>query len=295
MVRISRADLLQQTKSLLQEYALTPQAQLGQNFCIEPGILHLIRKVINEIKPKTILEIGGGLGTLSNVVTDLEIPLTIVEKDPNLAFLLERRFQKNNVNVQSINVLDFKEFEKFEMIIGNIPYEISSPLLSKLWQNLANDKPQKRPHIVFTVQKEFGLRLIAKPRTQTYSRLSVMAQLLSFPQILKIYPPSAFFPTPEVAHAVVWLKPKSFPSDVLDKTFSQFMIDLFNRKNKIVISSLRPRFKRLKDRKEIEDFLRSNPLFTKRVKDLEPFECVLLFQNFSKALSQVNFSKNDNL
>ncbi|MHA2364885.1 MAG: rRNA adenine N-6-methyltransferase family protein, partial [Candidatus Hodarchaeales archaeon] len=152
---------MKKTKNLLREYALTPKYNLGQNFCIEPDILELYKEQIQKIKPKTILEIGGGLGTLSNVAVDLNIPLTIIEKDEKFVFLLERRFG-NKINIHQGDVLKFKDFVDFEMIIGNIPYEISSPLLFRIWQNF-NRNSTIIPYIIITVQKEFGLRLIAQP------------------------------------------------------------------------------------------------------------------------------------
>lgn len=278
----------------MKEYALEPQKKWGQNFCIEPALLDIIKAKILELHPENILEIGGGLGTLSNVIAQLNIPLTILEKDVNFCLLLERRFRTQNVVVKNVDALKYFEYHKYSMIIGNIPYEISSLLLFRIWQNFGENKSFIFPDIIFTVQKEFGLRLAAKSKTQMFSRLGAMTQLISSPIVLKIYPPNAFFPTPKVAHAVVWLKPlKNIPFEVFTKEFVNFMINLFNRKNKTVLSALRPQIKHNSQRKEIEAIFSQNPLFSKRVKDLEPFECIRLYKFYVESFTKLS-STNDN-
>ncbi|MHA2365951.1 MAG: rRNA adenine N-6-methyltransferase family protein, partial [Candidatus Hodarchaeales archaeon] len=139
------------------------------------------------------------------------------------------------------------------------------------------------PYIIITVQKEFGLRLIAQPGTQTYSRLSVMTQLYTSPQLIKIFPPSAFYPPPKVAHAVVSLRPlKTIPNDVLEPKFSQFMLILFNRKNKKAINNFKPYFKKIENKTEIINDFKSSLLVEKRVKDLNPQECLNLYRIWKK-------------
>ncbi len=201
-----------------------------------------------------------------------------MEKDPNLATLLEQRFGKNGVEIINRDVLRMEEkiLADYDLIIGNIPYEISSPLLFKIW----SQKPEKKifPTIILTIQKEFALRLNAQPGTQEYGRLSAMTQLFSTPNVLKIYPPSAFYPVPKVAHGVVQLEPKTeIPDEAFTSEFRTFMIGLFNRKNKKVINSLEPLFKKRKQ-DNIEAKLREHELFIQRVKDVKPLECVELFK-----------------
>lgn len=274
---ISRSDLIRKTKETLRDYALQPNKNLGQNFCVEPAILDLILSVVEHLDPKMMLEVGGGLGTLSDKLTTLKKPLTIIEKDPNLATLLEQRFNNKNVKVINMDALKISddELSKFDVVIGNIPYEISSPLLFKIWSKKA--QKENSPNIILTIQKEFALRLVAQPGTQDYGRLSAMTQLFSIPKILKIYPPSAFYPVPKVAHGVIHLEPvQNVPAEAFSDDFGAFMIGLFNRKNKKVINSLEPLIKRQKN-KEFESRLKANELFLKRVRDVLPLECVELF------------------
>lgn len=275
---ISRSDLIRKTKETLREYALQPNKNLGQNFCVEPAILDLITSQLEIIQPKAILEVGGGLGTLSERLITFNKPLTIVEKDSNLAVLLEQKFGSKNVKIHNIDImqLDDKKLADYDMVIGNIPYEISSPLLFKIWSN--KTKRNNSPHILLTIQKEFALRLAAKPGTQDYGRLSAMTQLFTVPKILKIYPPSAFYPVPKVAHGVIYLEPiEQVPVLAFSNEFATFMIALFNRKNKKVINSIEPIIKK-QPSETIESVLRKNDLFLKRVRDVKPLECIKLFE-----------------
>ena len=285
---ISRAELIRKTKDILREYALQPNKNLGQNFCVEPAIIELIYSTLVDLHPTKILEVGGGLGTLSEKLATLDIPLTIVEKDSNLAVLLEQKFQSKKVKILNMDVLelDHKSLLDCDVIIGNIPYEISSPLLFKIW---ANKSPKNIfPNIILTIQKEFALRIVAKPETQDYGRLSAMTQLFSEPSVLKIYPPSAFYPVPKVAHGVVHLIPRiEIPEAVFSDSFGKFMIGLFNRKNKKVINSLEPLIKKYKS-KELETSLRENELFLKRVRDITPIQCVELFTIWNNERNKIN-------
>lgn len=276
---LTRNDLLRKTRAILERHALSPNHDLGQNFCVEPAILDLVSRTVQEVNPSTILEVGGGLGTLSEQLVNLHATLTIVEKDPNLAILLERSFGSSGATVANTDVLqvDGEVWASQDVVTGNIPYEISSPLLGVIWKS-CNERGRASPHIIFTVQKEFGQRLAAPAGTQDYGRLGVMAQLLTTPHLLKVYPPSAFYPVPKVAHAVVWLEPNPNPRPELrDPNLTPFLTDLFNRKNKKVTSVLRPRYKRRPDRASVEAALKSSPLSERRVKDLSPNECVDLF------------------
>lgn len=191
---------------------------------------------------------------------------------------MEQKFQSDLVEIINIDVLELNQEKlcSYDIVIGNIPYEISSPLIFRIWSK----KPQSQrfPSIILTIQKEFAQRLVAKPETQDYGRLTAMTQLFSEPKILKIFPPSAFYPVPKVAHGVIELSPKNeIPEEAYNKLFGKFMIALFNRKNKKVINSLEPLIKATKN-SELEKILRDNELFLKRVRDVQPIECVQLFK-----------------
>lgn len=172
--------------------------KLGQHFLIDEEILR--REVeYASVKGEKVLEIGAGDGRLTELLLGQGAKVTAVEKDRELVELLERKFAGNaNVNIVHADFLRL-EPEKFGVIIGNIPYYISSPILFKL-------KEYEFDRALLCVQKEFAERLAASPGGREYSRLTVMANIYFEMQLLEEVPSSAFSPPPKVDSAIVFLR-----------------------------------------------------------------------------------------
>ena len=181
---------------------------LGQNFLIDKNILEKIVNTI-QIKEKNILEVGPGTGNLTSYILKKEPKKVIViEKDKNLAEKLEQNFI-DKVTVINNDILEVDENsllnEKFS-VFGNLPYNISTEILSK-W--IINSKDNFWfDHLLLMFQKEVADRIIAKFNTSSYGRLSILANWkLKIIKICDINPHS-FFPKPKVESSLLLFSPK---------------------------------------------------------------------------------------
>jgi len=182
---------------------------LGQNFLVDQKILE---KIINvtQIKEKNILEIGPGTGSLTSYILKKKPKkFIVVEKDKNLAEKLERNFEKE-VTVINKDILEIDETslinEKFT-VFGNLPYNISTEILSKWIVNLKDSF--WFDHLVLMFQKEVADRITSKFNTSTYGRLSILANWkLKVVKICDIKPAS-FSPKPKVDSSLLLFSPKN--------------------------------------------------------------------------------------
>ena len=182
---------------------------LGQNFLVNKSILEKIVNII-QIKEKNILEIGPGTGNLTSYILKKEPKKVIViEKDKILAEKLEKNFI-SRITVINDDILEVDENtllnEKFT-VFGNLPYNISTEILSKWIVNL-NDNFWF-DHLVLMFQKEVADRIIAKYNTSSYGRLTVLANWkLKIVKVCDIKPDS-FFPKPKVDSSLLLFSPKN--------------------------------------------------------------------------------------
>ena len=181
---------------------------LGQNFLIDRDILEKITSITN-IKNKTILEIGPGTGNLTSYILKKKPKkMIIIEKDNVLATNLENKFN-NQLTIINDDVLKIDEtslFEETVIVFGNLPYNISTEILSKWIINL-------KEHfwfecLVLMFQKEVADRIIAETNTSNYGRLSIICNWkLNIKKICDIKP-SSFFPKPKIDSSLLIFYPK---------------------------------------------------------------------------------------
>ena len=181
---------------------------LGQNFLIDRNVLEKIVK-ITTIKNKTILEIGPGTGNLTSfILKNNPKELFVVEKDDTLASDLGRKF-KDQLTIINKDVLNIDEnllFNEKVTVFGNLPYNISTEILSKWIINLKNNS--WFDHLVLMFQKEVADRIIAKSNTSTYGRLSILSNWkLNIEKICDIKSES-FSPKPKVDSTLLLFSPK---------------------------------------------------------------------------------------
>ncbi|MEO0367651.1 MAG: 16S rRNA (adenine(1518)-N(6)/adenine(1519)-N(6))-dimethyltransferase RsmA [Pseudomonadota bacterium] len=183
-----------------------PRKSLGQNFLQDANI---IQKIVAAVSPRDtdqVIEIGPGRGALTEHLLSSNCQLTVIEFDRDLAnFWLERAETEDKLTVHAADALkvDFDSLSQRNFkLVGNLPYNISSPLLLKMI-----DVGPRLQSVVVMLQKEVIDRISASPNTKQYGRLSVVLQQAFMIKSLFNVPPTAFFPPPKVTSAVAELVP----------------------------------------------------------------------------------------
>lgn len=182
-----------------------PKKRLGQHFLTAP---HVVERMIAHVHPKAsdrVVEIGPGLGALTLSLMQVASHLTVVELDPDCIERLKPKLA-GHVEVLHSDALkvSFADFGGPIRLVGNLPYQISSPFLFHCIEHM-----ECIIDMCFMLQKEVVERMAAQPGTRTYGRLSVMVQRACNVEYLFTVPPSAFNPPPKVDSAVCALKPRS--------------------------------------------------------------------------------------
>ena len=275
-----------QTHQTLKKYALSPRKSWqikSQHFMVDPNILHAYVQILNKYKLNHILEIGPGLGTLTSLISQGTVQkITLVEKDANFAIFLERSFPQASVINTDILTLPTEIWESVDAVIGNIPYEISSPLIFKIIKTKFFPSMKL---IAFLFQKEFAERLCACAGTKSYSRLSVNVQIIGVPHLIAHFGPGSFFPPPKVASSLVEIIPFNSPVEVVFMPeFQDFVTRLFARKNRQVRAVLQPLIKHKENRAELDKIIRSDDLALSRVIDISPNDIISLFKRLQSTL-----------
>ncbi|MDO8787515.1 MAG: 16S rRNA (adenine(1518)-N(6)/adenine(1519)-N(6))-dimethyltransferase RsmA [Sulfuritalea sp.] len=181
--------------------------RFGQNFLVSPGVIH---KIVDAIAPRageTVVEIGPGLGAITEPLLARIEHLHVVEIDRDLITRLSNRFPPERLTIHEGDALEF-DFGALKgsgplKIVGNLPYNISSPLLFHLvpYAPLVHD-------MHFMLQKEVVDRMVAAPGSKDFGRLSVMLQYHYHMERLFIVPPGSFNPPPKVDSAIVRMIPR---------------------------------------------------------------------------------------
>ena len=181
---------------------------LGQNFLIDKNILELIVNTV-DIKNKSVIEIGPGTGNLTNYILKKNPDkLLVIEKDNKLAEELRNKYS-NNLQIINDDVLDLNEINLFKekvIVFGNLPYNISTEILSKWIVNLRDNFWFEA--LVLMFQKEVADRIVSKFNHSNYGRLSILANWkLNIFKISDIKP-NSFKPKPKVDSSLLFLTPK---------------------------------------------------------------------------------------
>ncbi len=220
----------------------TPRKRFGQNFLHDYSVIANILASL-QIKPGDHwVEIGPGRGALTEPLLDKNIVLDVVELDRDLVSLLKNRFKgRTQLTIHSADALKFdfstlvKQEEKLR-IIGNLPYNISTPLLFHLLENAACITDMQ-----FMLQKEVVDRICAAPGSKKYGRLSVMMQYYCSTECLFYVFPESFDPSPKVMSAVVKLIPHPKPPVMVNDLalFKQVVTQAFSQRRKTLRNSLK--------------------------------------------------------
>jgi len=275
----SRRDLLSETIYLLRKYGVRPKKKLSQNFIVSSRLLRRIVYEVSKEKPHVTLEIGSGLGTLTKYLAHVSKRVITIEIDEKLVKISEEVL-RNYSNVEII-VGDFlehyKSFREVDVIVSNVPYHISSKLLFTL-SEMAFKKA------VLTLQREFANRLFAKPGTQDYSRLTVMANVHFTIQKIFEVGPYAFYPPPKVSSTLITLTRKEYSLPVDPGFFDKIVRILFTSKNRVVESVLKNASSHGLIKLGFEEAKKLKSILRKRVRELTLGEIV----EIAKALREAN-------
>jgi 16S rRNA (adenine1518-N6/adenine1519-N6)-dimethyltransferase len=208
-----------------------PRKRFGQHFLHDPGV---IRKIVEAIAPApddVIVEIGPGEGVLTRPLIGRVKRLEAIEIDRDLAAALAAEGVK--VHVADALAFDFGAFPQGVRVVGNLPYNISTPLLF----HLARYARRVRD-LHFMLQLEVVERMVAQPSTPAYGRLSVMLQTRFAMQKLFRVSPGAFRPPPKVDSAVVRMVPLAGPLGCDEKVFEQVVREAFSARRKTLRNAL---------------------------------------------------------
>lgn len=219
-----------------------PRKRFGQNFLKDESIIDAIVQCISPQKTDLLVEIGPGLGALTKKCMPYLNHMHAVELDRDLAEHLRKTFTQEQLTLYQADALKFdfssivNQQQKLR-VIGNLPYNISSPLLFHLTDFAHIIKDQH-----FMLQKEVVERMIASPGTKAFGRLSVMLQYRYDMEMLFIVPPESFTPAPKVDSAIVRMIPKENlpPCDI--NALSLVATQAFSQRRKMLRNNLAPLF-----------------------------------------------------
>jgi len=270
--------------SLISKYNLKANSNLGQNFLVVPDIIERNVERAELSERDVVLEVGPGLGVLTDALSRHAGKVYAIEKDSHLVEILRKEYAWPNVEIIEGDALkvDFPEFHK---IVSNLPYQISSPITFRF---LKYDFERA----VLIYQLEFAQRMVAEPGDKNYSRLSLMVRAKAHAELVERIGRGAFWPRPKVDSAVIVLEPKPRKEQV--DLNEDLVRALFQHRRSTVVAALKKshhmlgltkdEFKKFKpliervphnnkrvfhlsveDIKDIEEFLRNEGLIERRL------------------------------
>lgn len=235
----------QNTIAVLQKYHFNFQKKFGQNFLIDPHVLEKIVEAAGVTKDDFVLEIGPGIGTMTQYLCENAREVTAVEIDTNLIPILEDTLSAyDNVTVINQDILKL-DIAKLAMernggkpikVVANLPYYITTPIIMGLFESHV-----PIDSITVMVQKEVADRMKTGPGSKEYGALSLAVQYYANPEIVANVPPNCFMPRPNVGSAVIRLTRHETPVvDVKDeKLMFRIIRASFNQRRKTLVNGLK--------------------------------------------------------
>lgn len=234
----------QNTIAILQKYNFNFQKKFGQNFLIDTHVLEKIIDAAGITKDDFVLEIGPGIGTMTQYLCEHAREVVAVEIDKNLIPILEDTLSEyDNVTILNQDILkvdlnklaEEKNGGKPIKVVANLPYYITTPIIMGLFESHV-----PLDSITVMVQKEVADRMQVGPGTKDYGALSLAVQYYANPKIAANVPPNCFMPRPNVGSAVITLKRyEKPPVEVEDEKFMFRLIRAsFNQRRKTLVNGL---------------------------------------------------------
>ena len=234
----------QNTIDIIKKYDFVFQKRFGQNFLIDTHVLDKIIKAAGVTKDDMVLEIGPGIGTMTQYLAEAAREVVAVEIDRNLIPILEETLSDyDNVTVINEDILKLDLVKLAEernggrpiKVVANLPYYITTPIIMGLFEGHV-----PIDNITVMVQKEVAERMQAKPATKDYGALSLAVQYYAEPYIAANVPPNCFMPRPNVGSAVIRLTKFSEPQVKVSDEGLMFKIirAAFNQRRKTLQNSI---------------------------------------------------------
>lgn len=235
------------TKEIINKYGLRMHKSLGQNFLIEPKFIQKIVSAADVNEKQVVVEIGPGIGALTQALAEKAGLVIAVEIDRELIKVLKDMFaHKANVHIvygdavkadfdrivcDKLNVSNSPPYK----VVANLPYYITTPIIMRLLEEGFNFSS-----LVLMVQKEVAMRMQAKPGTKDYGALSIGVQYYCRPSLVSTVPPTVFYPRPEVESAVIRLDKRDEPAVKVtsEKVFFSLVKGAFGQRRKTLLNSL---------------------------------------------------------
>lgn len=235
----------QNTIAVLQKYNFNFQKKFGQNFLIDTHVLDKIINAAEITKEDFVLEIGPGIGTMTQYLCENAREVVAVEIDKNLIPILEDTLKEyNNVTVINEDVLkvdinklaEEKNNKKPIKVVANLPYYITTPIIMGLFESHV-----PIDSITIMVQKEVAERMQVGPGTKEYGALSLAVQYYAKPEIIANVPPNCFMPRPTVGSAVIRLTRHAQPPVHVrdEKLMFRIIRASFNQRRKTLANGLK--------------------------------------------------------
>ncbi|MFH0753782.1 MAG: 16S rRNA (adenine(1518)-N(6)/adenine(1519)-N(6))-dimethyltransferase RsmA [Candidatus Omnitrophota bacterium] len=220
---------------------------LGQNFLVDQKVMSRIVEACELSLDETVLEIGPGQGALTQLLLPSVKHVVAVETDRVLAESLQDNLAQRNITVCHADFLKFNlhQLQQPLKIIGNIPYNISTPILTKIIEDR-----RLISSVYMTIQYEFGLRLIAASGSKDYSSISCFMQMFTNPKILFKIAPQSFRPVPKVMSCLLKIEMRQTPLEPLEDElfFIRIVRMAFAQRRKNLLNALSPLFSSNKSR-----------------------------------------------
>jgi len=285
-----------QTLSYLQEKfgqaRVQPQPKFGQNFLIDLNLVQMIADTAELDSRDVVLEVGTGMGSLTSLIAEKAAHVVTVEIDHHLAPLAKQEFanfdnitlleqdalkSKNQLDPALLDVLRSKvaEVEGGRLkLVANLPYNVATPIIS----NLLYMEPWPA-RLVATIQKELGDRIVAKPRSKDYGALSIWIQSQCRAEVVRVMPPSVFWPRPKVDSAIVDIRPQKVLRKRIQNRahFHELVRAIFLHRRKFLRSALISAVKTTLDKSQVDEVLEQLSLDASlRAEQLSPQQMIEL-------------------
>ncbi len=212
-----------------------PRKRFGQNFLVDQQIINQIISTISPQKSDNVIEIGPGKGALTFPLIDHLEHINVIEIDRDLISLLQKKHNKKIcIHESDALVFNFNQFKQNIRIVGNLPYNISSPLLFHLLNYRDNIID-----MTFMLQKEVVDRIVASPGSKVYGRTSVIMQAFFDTELMFVVPKESFDPQPKIESAILYLKTKSEPLVQNSKPLEEIVKIAFSQRRKTLKNCLK--------------------------------------------------------